>query len=918
MSRYKQILLFTMMLSLLLMAGAVSAQIHCFEFSEGSGTETEDDCAGNNVTVSDMDWDSNTPIYGVVDDGEPYSALINDSTDITFTGTEVSDVYSFSVWFYIEELPEGDFPFSQTLIQVGQGSNDRTFLSVSPDKTIKFQNKDSSPKTYDSTETVQQGWNHVVAVRDETSISMRINNETESGSLSENPFISNDGWSIGSGFYENFNGSIDSVKAWSSTPLSNTETENLYECNQITSCPEPEEFDHPEAYTEPSSDITSDSAVMNGNITPNDALGQEVSAYFQLKMDNETDYTQTTTQVINTSTQTTYNTTVTGLESNTTYNNSFCIDYDDDTGTEQTTCGETLDFTTSQPQHPEINTEDPYDVANSSAMVQGNITENDATIDLAYFNIIDTEDNEYENIDAEYENSTDTYYLNYTDLSSETTYNYSLCSDYTLDGESYTECGDDVSFTTSETTGVVSDSQYLYYDFNEGEGSSTEDQWGDLDGTLFYPSDGTDDFEWINSTPSFNVSGNGDPHAVDLGHGSFVFDPDINTTEISVSFWTRRASAGDDYPPYFFFGDGDTGSRFELFVNEFDTEANMDYLRISMYDLLVEINDPNVTASNDYSSDWDHLVVTVDGESDDIKFYVNGQEHTDITVLNGDIDDIRDRFILDEQSYVGMSNTEDFNTGANFQGDMDEFKVYTEYLTEEDVQSLYDYGSVDILDENETYYPPEAITTPATNITSDSALFNGEVSVNDNAGDTLSSYFEYKTENETDYTTTSTFELDTNETTTASYEQDELSTNTSYDYRYCIEYENDDGDIETDCGLDETFTTTDENGTQPGDDDEELEGTLDSMWDTLLQGSSTAKTILGIGILLSILFLGVRTFGENNVQLGTYGIMILVFVGATLATLLGLFPTSILILFIIGGVVLAVLKGLLMSGNGGE
>jgi len=83
----------------------------------------------------------------------------------------------------------------------------------------------------------------------------------------------------------------------------------------------------------------------------------------------------------------------------------------------------------------------------------------------------------------------------------------------------------------------------------------------------------------------------------------------------------------------------------------------------------------------------------------------------------------------------------------------------------------------------------------------------------------------------------------------------------------------------------------------------------------MLQGSTTAKLLLGFVVLLGIIFFGVAVFGKYNMNLGVYGIMILAVVGTALATLMKLFSVGILLLVITGVVLLVIMKNMFFKGD---
>jgi len=93
------------------------------------------------------------------------------------------------------------------------------------------------------------------------------------------------------------------------------------------------------------------------------------------------------------------------------------------------------------------------------------------------------------------------------------------------------------------------------------------------------------------------------------------------------------------------------------------------------------------------------------------------------------------------------------------------------------------------------------------------------------------------------------------------------------------------------------------------------ENEFDNVWDTLLQGSSFAKILLGFVILFGVIFLGVGAFGKYNIQISMVAVLIFTIIGTVLATLMKLFSGTILILVIVGSVVLMALQRMFMSGG---
>jgi len=91
---------------------------------------------------------------------------------------------------------------------------------------------------------------------------------------------------------------------------------------------------------------------------------------------------------------------------------------------------------------------------------------------------------------------------------------------------------------------------------------------------------------------------------------------------------------------------------------------------------------------------------------------------------------------------------------------------------------------------------------------------------------------------------------------------------------------------------------------------------LDVLFDALVvSGSSWAGILGGFVLVLAMIFIGAKAFKESNMQLDTFGFMVLALIGAILSTALGLFPVYILLVFIIGIVAFILIKGLLFGGK---
>ena len=92
-------------------------------------------------------------------------------------------------------------------------------------------------------------------------------------------------------------------------------------------------------------------------------------------------------------------------------------------------------------------------------------------------------------------------------------------------------------------------------------------------------------------------------------------------------------------------------------------------------------------------------------------------------------------------------------------------------------------------------------------------------------------------------------------------------------------------------------------------------GSIDTMFAQLVVAPSWATMLAGFVVVLAIVFLGVVAFGKSKVQVGTFGIMVLAFIGVVISTAIGLFPSYILILFLVLSLVMIIIKSLFFRGG---
>jgi len=95
-------------------------------------------------------------------------------------------------------------------------------------------------------------------------------------------------------------------------------------------------------------------------------------------------------------------------------------------------------------------------------------------------------------------------------------------------------------------------------------------------------------------------------------------------------------------------------------------------------------------------------------------------------------------------------------------------------------------------------------------------------------------------------------------------------------------------------------------------------GSIDYMFAQLsLTANPWASTIAGFILVLIIVFSAIAIFGKNKQNLGAFGILIFTFLGTVLATVFGLFPAYVLLVFVIISLVAILIKSI-MGGKNGE
>ena len=97
-----------------------------------------------------------------------------------------------------------------------------------------------------------------------------------------------------------------------------------------------------------------------------------------------------------------------------------------------------------------------------------------------------------------------------------------------------------------------------------------------------------------------------------------------------------------------------------------------------------------------------------------------------------------------------------------------------------------------------------------------------------------------------------------------------------------------------------------------------MTGSIDTMFAQLVTGNVWASTIAGFIFVLIILFLAIGIFGRNKVQLDAFGITFIVFIASIIATVVGLFPSYVLLVILILSLVSIIIKTLFFGGSNGQ
>ncbi|OGY43258.1 MAG: hypothetical protein A2731_04205 [Candidatus Buchananbacteria bacterium RIFCSPHIGHO2_01_FULL_39_8] len=236
----------------------------------------------------------------------------------------------------------------------------------------------------------------------------------------------------------------------------------------------------------------------------------------------------------------------------------------------------------------------------------------------------------------------------------------------------------------------LADGLVSYWNMDEGIGSTAADAANGYDGTL------TGGAAWGGSAP---VIGSSNSASFD-GDGDYISVPDTAdldiTEELTISFWFQLAGASGDnaWPRAVSKGqsDPDDGA-YGVFIKD-STDPHDIGLRFM--DQSNAFHDVRDIALPDYSSGWHHVVATYSDSGDVGKLYLDGTEVESVAIA-GDVDI---RVTADDLTIGSAQGDEE----RDFNGMIDEVRIYSRALNATEVTRLYDYGSftLDVTPDSDT------------------------------------------------------------------------------------------------------------------------------------------------------------------------------------------------------------------------
>ncbi len=201
--------------------------------------------------------------------------------------------------------------------------------------------------------------------------------------------------------------------------------------------------------------------------------------------------------------------------------------------------------------------------------------------------------------------------------------------------------------TTPEFDGLVS-----YWNFNENSGSLVNDLQGSNDGTF----SGAD---WSSGISGTALNFNGDGGKVTIPYHQTL---DLTNNKLSISLWIKKEHANDD---------GAFIYHRVKYVVRIDKWGKLTFAIYNpeWSDVSINWNDRII------DTDWHHIVTTYDGSI--IKIYLDGN-------LMASEETSGDLHAASSDIYIGNQATTN-----DFEGDIDEVKIYNSALTIEEVNQIY-------------------------------------------------------------------------------------------------------------------------------------------------------------------------------------------------------------------------------------
>jgi len=176
---------------------------------------------------------------------------------------------------------------------------------------------------------------------------------------------------------------------------------------------------------------------------------------------------------------------------------------------------------------------------------------------------------------------------------------------------------------------------------------------------------------------SIELSGNG--QFVDCGSdestnltGSLSITAWIKPDGFGQAGWGRIVDRGDDIDP--------NRVGYSFFLNQ--DNSNFGYV---VYGGLARYSDPNAIRLGE----WQHVAVSFDETAQELVFYVNGEEKGRMS---------HDQTPLDSAGYPLVIGIRDRDKNRDFDGSIDEVRIYNRALSAEEIQAIFNYDGTECVD----------------------------------------------------------------------------------------------------------------------------------------------------------------------------------------------------------------------------